>query len=64
MFAEFALPQQALADLKDGQAATVTVDSFPGMTWEGAISTVNSEVDSTTRNVRVRAFRAHLRAPA
>jgi len=55
MYAEFALPQQALADLKDGQAATVTVDSFPGMKWEGVISTVNSEVDTTTRNVRVRA---------
>jgi membrane fusion protein (multidrug efflux system) len=31
------------------------VDSFPGKTWQGAISTVNSEVDPTTRNIRVRA---------
>jgi membrane fusion protein, multidrug efflux system len=55
IYAEFSLPQQALADLKTGQIATVRVDSFPGRTWQGAISTVNSEVDSATRNIRVRA---------
>jgi membrane fusion protein (multidrug efflux system) len=55
IFAEFSLPQQALADLKTGQIATMRVDSFPGKTWQGAVSTVNSEVDPATRNVRVRA---------
>src|SRR5664279_1270840 len=55
IFAEFSLPQQALADLKIGQAATLRVDSFAGKSWKGAISTVNSEVDATTRNIRVRA---------
>jgi membrane fusion protein (multidrug efflux system) len=55
IYAEFSLPQQALADLKMGQVASLRVDSFPGKTWQGAISTVNSEVDSTTRNIRVRA---------
>jgi membrane fusion protein (multidrug efflux system) len=55
IYAEFSLPQQALADLKTGQVATLRVDSFPGKSWQGAISTVNSEVDSATRNIRVRA---------
>jgi membrane fusion protein, multidrug efflux system len=55
IYAEFSLPQQALADLKIGQVATMRVDSFPGKTWQGAVSTVNSEVDSATRNIRVRA---------
>jgi membrane fusion protein (multidrug efflux system) len=55
IYAEFSLPQQALADLKVGQTATMKVDSFPGKTWQGAVSTVNSEVDPTTRNIRVRA---------
>jgi membrane fusion protein, multidrug efflux system len=55
IYAEFALPQQALAELKVGQAATMRVDSYPGQQWTGAISTVNSEVDAATRNVRVRA---------
>jgi membrane fusion protein (multidrug efflux system) len=55
IYAEFSLPQQALADLATGQPATMRVDSFPDKKWEGAISTVNSEVDATTRNIRVRA---------
>ena len=55
IYAEFSLPQQALADLRTGQTATMRVDSFPGKTWQGAISTVNSEVDPTTRNIRIRA---------
>jgi len=55
IYAEVALPQQALADLKTGQGVTMRVDSFPGKTWQGQISTVNSEVDSATRNIRVRA---------
>lgn len=55
IYAEVALPQQALADLKTGQGVTMRVDSFPGRTWQGQVSTVNSEVDPTTRNIRVRA---------
>jgi membrane fusion protein (multidrug efflux system) len=55
IYAEFSLPQQALADLQAGQVVTMQVDSFPGRTWQGAISAVNSEVDATTRNIRVRA---------
>jgi membrane fusion protein (multidrug efflux system) len=55
IYAEFSLPQQALAELKVGQTATMRVDSYPGKEWTGAISTVNSEVDAATRNVRVRA---------
>lgn len=55
MYAEVALPQQALADLKAGQAVSMRVDSFPGREWQGVISAVNSEVDSATRNIRVRA---------
>jgi len=53
--AEFWLPQQALSSLRVGQHAHVTVDTFPGTTWDGAVTTINSEVDASTRNVRVRA---------
>jgi membrane fusion protein (multidrug efflux system) len=55
IYAEFALPQQVLADLKPGQGTTMRIDSFPGRSWQGTISTVNSQVDSATRNIRVRA---------
>ena len=55
IYAEFSLPQQALADLKLGQGASMRTDSFPGEHWQGVISTINSEVDVASRNVRVRA---------
>jgi membrane fusion protein (multidrug efflux system) len=53
--AEFWLPQQVLADVKVGQKVHVHSDVFPDATWEGAITTVNPEVDVATRNVRMRA---------
>ncbi len=55
IYVEFSLPQQALADLKQGQKVHVRTDVFPGSAWEGTVSAVNSEVDVATRNVRVRA---------
>jgi membrane fusion protein, multidrug efflux system len=55
IYAEFQLPQQALADVKLGQRVTLKVDVFPDAAWEGAITTINPEVDPGTRNVRMRA---------
>lgn len=55
IYAEFQLPQQALADVKLGQKAVLKVDVFPDATWEGTITTINPEVDPATRNVRIRA---------
>ncbi|HET7784962.1 MAG TPA: efflux RND transporter periplasmic adaptor subunit [Myxococcales bacterium] len=53
--AEFWLPQQALAELKVGMQARLRTDVFPQSSWDGLVTTVNSEVDVATRNVRVRA---------
>jgi len=55
MYADFWLPQQALAEVKPGQRVRVRTDTFPGASWEGAVAAVNSEVDPATRNVRIRA---------
>ena len=55
IYAEFQLPQQALADVKLGQKVVVKVDVFPGSTWDGTVTTINPEVDPNTRNVRMRA---------
>jgi len=55
IYVEFPLPQQALADVKLGQKVTLTVDVFPGKSWDGTITTINPEVDTVTRNVRMRA---------
>jgi len=56
IYAEFWLAQQALADLKVGQKVRARTDTFPGSSWDGEVSVVNSEVDVATRNVRVRAL--------
>jgi membrane fusion protein, multidrug efflux system len=52
---EFLLPQQALADVKPGQQVRVHVDVFPKDTWEGSLTTINPEVELSSRNVRMRA---------
>ena len=53
--ADFWLPQQSLADLKAGQRVSLRTDPYPDARWDGEITTVNPEVDPSTRNVRVRA---------
>ena len=55
IYAEFQLPQQALAAVKLGQKVTLKVDVFPDSSWEGTVTTINPEVDPGTRNVRMRA---------
>jgi membrane fusion protein (multidrug efflux system) len=55
IYAEFALPQRALAELEQGQKVLLRTDTFPDRTWEGEIAVVNPEVDVATRNVRIRA---------
>jgi membrane fusion protein (multidrug efflux system) len=55
IYVEFSLPQQALARLKVGQPVRMKTDTFPSSAWDGKVSTINTEVDIATRNVRVRA---------
>jgi membrane fusion protein (multidrug efflux system) len=55
IYAEFQLPQQALATVKLGQKVTLKIDVFPESSWEGTVTTINPEVDPGTRNVRMRA---------
>jgi len=55
VYADFWLPQQALAELRTGQRARMRTDIFPGVSWDGEVTTINPEVDVASRNVRVRA---------
>jgi membrane fusion protein (multidrug efflux system) len=55
IYAEFSMPQQALSDLTLGMKAQLRTDVFPQSGWEGELTTINSEVDVATRNVRLRA---------
>lgn len=55
IYIDFYLPQQALAQIKVGQAMSAKVDTFPDRTFSGKISAINSLVDVATRNVQIRA---------
>ena len=55
IFVDFYLPQQSLARIKVGQTVTAKVDAYPGVTYKGEVASINSLVDTATRNVQVRA---------
>jgi membrane fusion protein (multidrug efflux system) len=55
IYADFSLPQQALAQLKVGQTVNAVSDSFPGLQFSGTISAISPLVDTNTRNVSVQA---------
>jgi membrane fusion protein (multidrug efflux system) len=52
---DFYLPQQALKQIKISEAVTATVDTYPGMRFNGVIESINSKVDTASRNIQVRA---------
>ncbi|HEX3845954.1 MAG TPA: efflux RND transporter periplasmic adaptor subunit [Steroidobacteraceae bacterium] len=52
---DFYVPQQALAHVRVGQKAVAAVDTFPKEQFTGTIDSINSKVDSASRNVQVRA---------
>ena len=55
VFADFALPQQYLGQLKPGLEVRVTTDALPGRVFDGKITAINSMVDSSTRNIPLQA---------
>ncbi|MDB5406542.1 MAG: efflux transporter periplasmic adaptor subunit [Rhodospirillales bacterium] len=55
IYLDFYLPQQALGEVKVGQPVTAKVDTYPSQSFSGEISAVNPQVDTTTRNVQIRA---------
>jgi membrane fusion protein (multidrug efflux system) len=55
LFVDFYLPQQALAQIKVGQAVNVNVDAFGNRVFTGTISAINAALDTATRTVQVRA---------
>jgi len=55
IFVDFYLPQQSLSQVQAGQKVTVATDSFPEQSFDGAISAMDPQVDSGTRNVVLRA---------
>lgn len=55
LYLDFVLPQQNLNGLDVGQGVTASVDAYPGQTFAGKITAINSKVDQGSRNVQIRA---------
>ncbi len=55
IYVDFYLPQQTLNEIGVGQKITARTDAFPGETFQGKIIAINPEVDTSTRNVKIRA---------
>jgi membrane fusion protein (multidrug efflux system) len=55
LYANFSLPQQDVSGLTVGQVVHVTVDTYPGVIFAGAITAINARVDDANRNIQVQA---------
>ncbi|MCB1577993.1 MAG: efflux RND transporter periplasmic adaptor subunit [Dokdonella sp.] len=55
VYVDFNIPQRNLGELKAGQRAVLSLDAFPGKSFEGNVSALDPKVDGDTRNVRVEA---------
>ena len=55
LYANFSVTEKASAVLKVGQTVRLSVDAYPGRTFEGKITTIEPQIASDTRNIRVQA---------
>jgi len=55
IYVNFTLPQQQLSRISVGQKVRITSDAMPGKVFEGKLSAINPEIESSTRNVRIQA---------
>jgi membrane fusion protein, multidrug efflux system len=55
IYADFAVPEEALNSLSPGQSVSMTVAAFPGRSFEGNVTAIDARVSAESRNVTVRA---------
>lgn len=55
LFVTFTLPEQSRADLAEGQTVKLSVDAWPGETFEAAINAIEPQIGADTRTVKVQA---------
>ncbi len=53
LYVNFALPQSDVPNIRIGQALVVTLEAFPGETFPGKITAIDSQIDSATRTIGV-----------
>lgn len=54
------VPETDIGRIKIGQPAGITVDAYPGRTFEGAITEIGSEAEFTPKNVQTKKERVNL----
>jgi membrane fusion protein, multidrug efflux system len=59
IYVNFAVPQQAIAQVRAGRSVRVTVEGLDGVEFNGPITAIDSIVDETTRNVQAQATLAN-----
>jgi len=55
VYAEFSLPQQELSQLNPGLRVRLTADTYPGKQFDGILTSLNPDLDPTTRAIRLQA---------
>jgi membrane fusion protein, multidrug efflux system len=55
LYANFTVTEKDSAHLKVGQVVRIGVDAYPGRGFEGKISTIEPQIATDTRNIRVQA---------
>ena len=55
LFANLTLPETALPVLKRNQQVALSVDAYPGRVFQGRLSTIEPQIGSDTRTVRLQA---------
>ena len=55
LFANFTVTEKDSGTLAVGQVVRVTVDAYPGKTFDGKITTIEPQISPETRNIRVQA---------
>ena len=59
LFLNFTVTEKDSGALKVGQTVRIKVDAFPGRTFEGKITTIEPQIATDTRNIRVQATLAN-----
>jgi multidrug efflux system membrane fusion protein len=55
VYANFTTTEKDRATLNVGQTVRVVVDAYPGRTFEGKITTIEPQINTDTRNIRIQA---------
>ena len=55
LYANFTVTEKDSAQLKVGQIVRIAVDAYPGRSFEGKITTIEPQIATETRNIRVQA---------